>query len=106
MTKAMKTVLDLVVEMKEEEKKTVTVPHYFKRNGKMVERSYPDRVRTERYNELFFGNGGIRGVKVFQCAECGSKVDYFALEAWRCDFEKKNGCICAMCYENEMGDDL
>lgn len=105
MTKEQMKVMALVEEMKAEEKKTQYVPHYYKRNGKMMRRSYDDTVYTERYKELFFGNGGIRGVKVFKCAECGEMVDYFELESWCCDFE--NGSfICAECYENDMGEDL
>lgn len=106
MTAEMKKVLTLVAEMKEEEKKTVKVPHYYMRGGKMIERSYPDYVQTERYRELFYGLGGIREVKVFKCCECGEMVDYFSLETWCCDFSKKKGCICSECYESEMGDDL
>lgn len=105
MKNEIKNVLVLVKEMKEEEKKTVRVPHYYKRGGKMVERSYPDYVRTDRYNELFHGNGGIRGVNVFKCCECGKMVDYFALESWTCDFNRGE-YVCSHCYEKEMGDDL
>lgn len=106
MTNEMKKVLVLVEEMREEQKKTVRVPHYYKRNGKMLRRSYDDTVETERFRELFYGNGGIRGVKVFRCNECGEMVDYFELETWCCRFDHKDGCICSMCYEEEMGDDL
>ena len=106
MTNEMKKVLVLVEEMREEQKKTVRVPHYYKRNGKMLRRSYDDTVETERFSELFHGNGGIRGVKVFKCCECGEMVDYFELESWICDFDHEDGCICSLCYEEEMGDDL
>lgn len=99
-----KKVLGLVAEMHEEEKKTVRVPHYYKRNGKMVRRSYDDEVKTERYKELFHGSA-IRGEKVFCCEACKEKVDYFSLETWCCDFEKGK-YICSDCYESEMGEDL
>lgn len=106
MTKEQMKVMALVEEMNAEEKKTQYVPHYYKRNGKMMRRSYDDIVYTERYRELFFGNGGIRGVKVFKCHACGKMVDYFGLETWCCDFYVPNGCLCAECYEEEMGEDL
>ena len=106
MTNEQMKVLELVDEMDEEEKKTVRVPHYYKRNGKMLRRSYDDTIETERYRELFYGKGGIRGVKVFRCYKCGEMVDYFDLEHWCCDFDDENGCICSLCYEEELGDDL
>lgn len=105
MKNEIKKVLELVKEMESESKKVKIVPHYYKRNGKMVERSYPDRVNTDRYNELFHGEGGIRGVKVFKCHTCGEMVDYFELETWTCDF-KRGEYLCSCCYEEEMGDDL
>lgn len=104
MTTEVKMVMGLVDEMKEEEKKTVHVPHYFKRGGKMVRRSYDDTVYTDRYKELFFGSA-IRSQKVFCCAECKEKVDYFSLESWCCDFEHGK-YLCADCYESDMGEDL
>lgn len=97
MTKEMEKVMALVEEMKEEEKKTQKVPHYYKRNGKLLRRSYDDIIQTERYKELFYGNGGIRGVKVFGCAVCGDYVDYF-------DYTEEGWCV--ECYERMMGDDL
>ena len=106
MTKAQMKVLELVKEMRAEEAKRQYVPHYYKRHGQMVRRSYDDCVDTERYLELFHGQGGIRGVKVFKCCECGEMVDYFQLEAWCCDFDHEDGCICDECYAEEMGDDL
>lgn len=104
MTTEMKKVLDLVAEMKEEEKKTVKVPHYFMRKGQKVRRSYDDVVHTDRYNELFYGDA-IRSQKVFRCCECGAMVDYFSLEAWACDSDFDSP-ICSECYESEMGEDL
>ena len=107
MTNEMAKVLALVEEMKEEKSKGHWVPKYYKRNGKMVRRSYDERVETERYTELFHSEkGGIRGVKVFKCHACGEMVDYFALENWCCDFSREDGCLCSTCYEEEMGDDL
>ncbi len=104
MNTEMMKVMELVAEMKEEEKKTVHVPHYYKRGGKMMRRSYDDTVYTARYKELFFGSA-IREKKVFRCEECGRMVNYFSLESWCCDFE--NGeYICSDCYESEMGEDL
>lgn len=104
MTELVKTILDLVAEMREEEKKTERRPHYYKRNGKMVERSYPDYIYTDRYKELFFGEP-IRSKKIFKCGECGKMFHYFDLEQWCCDFENDN-YICSNCYEEGMGEDL
>lgn len=100
----MMKVMELVDEMYEEAKKTEHVPHYYKRNGKMIRRSYDDTVYTERYKELFFGSV-IRSKKVFRCAQCKQMVDYFSLESWACDFSTDD-YICADCYESEMGEDL
>ena len=107
MTNEMAKVLNLVKLMKSEEKKSYNRDVYYKRHGKMVKRSYGERVDTELYKKLFYSEkGGIRGVEVFKCYECGKMVDYFALEKWCCDFYVPNGCICAECYESGMGDDL
>jgi len=107
MTNEQRKVLELVEEMRTEEKKTQYVPHYYKRNGKMLRRHYDDEIETERYKELFYSeHGGIRGVKVFKCSKCGELVDFFNLETWLCDFNDEDGCICSDCYEEEMGDDL
>lgn len=98
-------VLALVEEMKAEEKKTTKVPVYFKRNGKMIRRSYDDRVYTERYQILFYKKEGeIRENKVFKCACCGEMVDYFEL-AYNSDYEGEN-VMCESCYDDEMGEDL
>ena len=104
MTTEVKMVLELVAELHEEEKKTERRPHYYKRNGKIVERSYPDYIYTDRYNELFHGSA-IRRHNIFKCCECGKMVHYFKLESWCCDFEEED-YICSSCYEEEMGEDL
>ena len=69
----------LVIEMEAEEKKTKYVPHYYKRNGKILERSYPDRIQTARYEELFYDreNKLLRGEagKIFKCCDCGKMWD-------------------------------
>lgn len=99
-----KEVMDLVKEYKEEEKKTKRVPHYYKRNGQWLERSYPDYIYTDRYREL---NRLLRSPKarVFKCADCGKMVGYFDLENWMCRVED-GYFLCSMCYEEGMGDDL
>ena len=107
MTNEMMKVLNKVELMKVEEKKSYWKDVYYKRGGKMVKRSYGERVDTDLYKKLLHSEqSGIRGVKVFKCSECGEMVDYFSLEAWRCDFHDPDGCICAICYEESMGEDL
>lgn len=107
MTNEMAKVLNLVKLMKSEEKKSYWKDVYYKRGGKMVKRAYGEKVVTELYKKLFYSEqGGIRGVKVFQCYECGEMVDYFSLESGCCDFYVPHGCLCADCYESGMGDDL
>jgi len=103
MTKEIMKVLELVEEMRMEEKKTKRVPHYYMRKGQLVERSYPDYIQTERYKELFFGDA-IRGQKVFKCCECGCMVDYFSL-SYESDYEEDD-YLCESCYEDDMGEDL
>lgn len=98
-------ILELVKELKEEEKKTMRVPHYYVRNGEVRERQYPDYVHTERYEELFGESSPLRTEKVFKCEDCGSMVSFFELESWCCDFEEDE-YICSCCYEDEMGEDL
>lgn len=99
-------ILALVKEVEEEEKKTVHVPHYYKRNGKMLRRSYDDHIYTDRYNELFYSDKSpLRAQKIFKCESCGKMVAYYDLEAWVCDFDKDE-YICSICYEDEMGEDL
>jgi len=99
-------ILALVAEMKAEEKKTQRVPHFYKRNGKMVERFCPDYIYTERYKELFYSDESpLRSAKIFKCEDCGEMVAYLDLEAWTCDFEK-DSYVCSMCYEDSMGEDL
>lgn len=107
MTNEMMKVLNMVKLMKSEEKKSYWQDVYYKRGDKMVKRSYGKKVNTALYEKLFHSEqGGIRGVKVFQCRECGEMVDYFELETWCCDFYVPHGCLCSECYENDMGDDL
>lgn len=102
--KTIKEVLAMVEELEKESKKTVAIPHYYKRNGKMLRRSYDDYVETERYKELWKMLHSEE-TKVFECSECGEMCGYFDLETWVCDFEK-GYYECAMCYEDYMGDDL
>ena len=98
----MTKVLALVKDFETEEKNVRIVPHFYKRNGKMIERSYPDRFYSDRYYALMHE---IENAKVFKCADCGEMVSYFDLETWCCDFE--NGrYLCSSCYEEEMGEDL
>jgi hypothetical protein len=47
-------VMEMVEEAHKEEKKTIHVPHYYKRNGKILKRNYDDTVYTARYEELFY----------------------------------------------------
>lgn len=98
-------ILALVAELHEEEKKTQRVPHYYKRKGQMVERSYPDYVYTPRYKELFGQTSPLRTEKIFRSAISGEMLAYFDLEAWTCDFEE-DYYISSMEYEEEMGEDL
>lgn len=99
-------VMALVAELKAEEKKTEYRPHLYKRNGIMVERSCPDIIRTDRYNELFYSDASpIRKANIFRCEDCGRMVNYFDLENWCCDFDTDD-YICSECYENGMGEDL
>ena len=98
----MNKVMELVKELETEEKNVKIVPHFYKRKGKMVERSYPDRIYSNRYHELI---NEIEEKKVFKCSECGEMVSYFGLETWCCNFKEGN-YICSCCYEEEMGEDL
>lgn len=97
-------VLNMVKEYEAEKKNVQRVPHYYKRNGKMVERSYPDYVYTNRYHELFVLLSSDES-KVFQCRDCGEFVNYFSLESWCCDFEN-DSYLCDCCYEESQGEDL
>lgn len=97
-------VLELVKEYEAERRAVKKVPHYYKRNGKMIERSYPDYIYSDRYYEL----GNILDsdeAKVFKCSDCGEMVTWFDLESWTCDFEK-GIYLCSCCYEEAMGEDL
>ena len=99
-------ILALVKELHEEEKKTQKVPHYYKRKGQMVERSYPDYVYTERYKELFYSDESpLRSEKIFRSSVSGEMLAYFDLEAWYCDFET-DYYISSIEYEDAMGEDL
>lgn len=97
-------VLMMAKEYETEKKNVQRVPHYYKRNGKMVERSYPDYVYTDRYYELRNLLSSDEG-KVFQCRDCGEWVGYFSLEAWCCDFEN-DSYLCGCCYEDSQSEDL
>lgn len=99
-------ILALVKELKDEKAKTQTVPHYYKRNGKMVERSYPDYIYTERYEFLAYSdNSPLNSAKIFKCEDCGKMVTYHDLETWTCDFDTDE-YLCSLCYESAMGEDL
>lgn len=98
------TVLALVVEMNEEKKKDIQVPHYYKYHGEMKRRSYDDVIHTDRYKELF-ALLNSKEAKVFKCAECGRMYGWFDLESWQCDFET-GYYICGCCYADDMGEDL
>jgi hypothetical protein len=99
-------ILTLAEELKIEKKKTITKPHYYKRGGKMVERSYPDVIYTDRYKELFFNEESpLRSAKVFKSEPSNTMVAYLDLELWCCDF-KADYYISSFDYEEEMGDDL
>ena len=97
-------ILALAVELEEEEKKTLHVPHYYKYRGEMKRRSYDDLVYTDRYHELFDLLESDEA-EIFKCPDCGRMVGLFDLERWCCDFEK-GGYICSCCYEDAMGEDL
>lgn len=104
MTAEIRKVFALVDEMEEEKKKTKRVPHYYKRNGQMLRRSYDDTIETDRYRELFYSaEGGIRDNKCFTCEECGDKVDFFSVGWWAC---ADGHCVCSCCVEEAYGDDL
>ena len=103
MTKA--EILVLVDELEAEKEKTQRVPHYYKRGGKVLERSYPDYVYTDRYHELMAWDSPLRTEKVFVDAESGKAYTYWELEWWACDFEA-DSYISSEEYEDEMGEDL
>ena len=98
-------ILALAAELHEEEKKTKKVPHYYKRKGQMVERSYPDYIYTARYQELIDYTSPLHTEKIFRSVISGELLAYFDLEAWACDFEK-DYYISSEEYEEEMGEDL
>lgn len=104
MTDEIRKVLTLVDEMEAERKLTRQVPHYYKRNGRMVRRSYDDTIETERFITLFHRTeGGIRGNRCFTCDSCGKSFDYFDI-AWWCSSDEYT--VCDECAEQEYGEDL
>ena len=106
MTYTKEMILELAKELEIEEKKTIKVPHYYKRGGKMVERSYPDTIYTDRYKELFYDDKSpLRSAKIFKSQPSNEMVAYLDLELWCCDFET-DYYISGLDYEEEMGDDL
>ena len=98
-----KEVLKMVAELDVEEKKTEKVYPTYKRNGKILTRSYPNYIYTERYKELL---EKIYEQKIFKCNECGEMCHYYELEAWGCNFDEEDGLLCSSCYEEAMGEDL
>jgi len=99
-------ILKLAEEMMVEEEKTQRVPHYYKRNGKILERSYPDYVYTERYKFLFFSEESpLITEKIFKSSVSGKMLAYLDLELWCCDFEE-DFYISSEEYADEMGEDI
>ena len=103
----MMTINEVMAMVKEYDAERIAVkkvPHYYKRNGKMIERPYPDYVYSDRYHELskILDSDEAR---VFKCSECGEMVTYFELETWICDVEEGE-YTCSCCYEDCMGEDL
>lgn len=99
-------ILALVEEMNAEEKKTLKVPHYYIRGGQVRERSYPDYIYTDRYEELFYSDESpLRTEKIFRSSESGEMLAYLDLEAWTCDFEN-DYYISSDEYAEIMGEDL
>ena len=92
-------VMTLVAEMQIEACKSTFPPARYDKNGKQIYRQDYEEIKTERYNKLFYGDGGIRDVKVFKCKCCGKMVDYFQLETMCCDFYNDD-YLCAQCYDN------
>ena len=99
-------ILALAEELEAEEKKTQYIPHYYKRNGEWLERSYPDVIHTDRYNWLLCDEESpLNSAKIFKSEPSGEMVAYNELEAWCCDFEADH-YISSLDYEDGMGDDL
>ena len=99
-------ILALAKTMEDEKKKTVKVPHYYKRNGKMVERSYPDYVETDLYKFLAYSKESpLKTEKIFKSSISGKMLSYYELEKWVCDFEK-DYYESSEEYEDRMGEDL
>ena len=98
-------ILELAKEKEIEEKKTIKVPHYYKRNGMILERSYPDYIYTDRYRELTAYKSPLNTARVFVDKKTKKAYAYNDLEKWICDFEKDR-YVSSEEYENYMGDDL
>lgn len=99
-------ILKLAEEMETERAKTKEMPHYYKRNGKILERSYPDYIETERYKFLFYSDESpLSTEKIFKSSVSGKMLAYLDLERWCCDFEE-DYYISSWEYEDEMGEDL
>ena len=98
-------ILALAEEMEAEYHKAIHVPHYYKRNGKMIRRQCDDIIETERYQFLAFSEESpLNNAKIFPLSSTGEKVAYNDLEAWACDFEKD--FYLTQCeWEEAMGED-
>ena len=94
----------LVKEYEAEREAVKIVPHYYKRKGQLIERSYPDYIYSDHYYELRKILNSEEA-KVFKCEYCGEYYGYFDLENWVCDWEK-DLYLCGECYESEYGEDL
>ena len=98
-------ILALAEEMEAEYRKATYVPHYYKRNGKMVRRLGDDIIETERYKFLAFSDESpLNTAKIFPLSSTGEKVAYNDLEAWACDFEK-DYYLTMDEWEEDMGED-
>lgn len=65
--------------------------------------------RTSGWHEAWKSDTykAIKNAKIFKCGCCRKRKNYFDLERWTCNFDEKHGSyICAICYEDGMGDDL
>lgn len=97
-------VLNLVAEYEAEKRNVRYEAVYYKRNGKMVRRSYDAVIYSDRYHELM-ALLSSEEAKIFKCVECGEMCGWFDLETWCCDVEADE-YICGCCYEDAMGEDL
>ena len=99
-------ILALAEEMNAEYHKAVYVPHYYKRNGKMIRRQGDDIIETERYKFLAFSDESpLNNAKIFKLSSNGKMVAYNDLEAWACDFEK-DFYLTSEEWEENMGEDV